>query len=156
MNFRLHLLLLPLALVACTPSLIPGTSVADTGDNREVLKLVELYRQAVERKDVQAILDLVSPAYYDTRGHPDDPSFHWDYEKLRVEISERFATVKEVKLDIVPRHIDVKRNKALVSYLFTQNFIAHLPSGEIAKHDSDLNRMELERVGKRWLITRGL
>src|SRR5271167_4904630 len=103
-----RLLLLPLALSGCTPSLIPGTNVPDTGDNREILKQVELYREAVKRKDAQAILDLVSPAYYDTRGHPDDPAFHWNYDKVKAEIPERFATVKEVRLDIVPRHVDVK------------------------------------------------
>ena len=58
--------LLMLAFAACTPSMIPGTSVPDTGENRELLKQVELYRQAVERKDADAVLEMVSPSYYDT------------------------------------------------------------------------------------------
>ena len=148
--------LLALAFAACTPSMIPGTSVPDTKDNRELLKQVELYRQAVERKDAEAVLEMVSPSYYDTRGHPDDPSFHWNYAKVKTELPERFSQIKDVKLDIIPRRIEVAKDKALVSYLFTQNFTAQLPSGEVAKHDSDLNRMEFVRVGKKWLITRGL
>jgi len=136
--------------------MIPGTTVADTGDNRELLKQVEIYRQAIERKDAQAVLDMVSPAYYDTRGHPDDPSYHWNFDKVKIELPERLAQIKDVKLDIVPRRIEVGKNKAQVSYLFTENFTAQLPAGEVAKHESDLNRMEFERVGKKWLITRGL
>ena len=75
---------------------------------------------------------------------------------MRAEIPERFAQIKDMRLDIVPRRVEVLRDKALVSYLFTENFTAQLPAGEVAKHDSDLNRMEFQRVGKKWLITRGL
>lgn len=145
-----------LAFAACTPSLIPGTSVTDSHANRELLKQVEIYRLAVEHRDAQAILDMVSPNYFDTRGHPDDPNYHWNYDKVRAELPGRLAEIKDVRLDIVPRKVDVEKNKAQVSYLFTENFTAQLPAGEVAKHESDLNRMEFERVDKRWLIVRGL
>jgi hypothetical protein len=141
---------------ACTPSMIPGTQIADTKESRELLKQVELYRQAVERKDAAAVLDMVSESYYDTRGHPDDPAFHWDYNRLKVELPERLALVKNLRLEIVPRRVEVKKDRAQVSYLFTQDFLAELPTGEVAKHESDLNRMEFQRINKRWLITRGL
>ena len=142
--------------VACAPATIPGTSIPDNSQNRELLKQVELFRVAVERKDASAVLEMVSPAYYDTRGHPDDPQFHWDYERVRAELPNRLAEVTDVRLDIAPRRIEVKRDRAFVSFLFTQNFMAQLPSGEVAKHESDLNRMEFQRVGTKWLITRGL
>jgi hypothetical protein len=141
---------------ACAPSMVPGTQIPDTSENRELLKQVEIYRQAIERKDAQAVLDMVAQSYYDTRGHPDDPTFHWDYERLKVELPEKMAEIKDVRLDIVPRRIEIKKDHAQVSYLFTQNFLATLPTGEVAKHESDLNRMEFQRINKKWLITRGL
>src|SRR5581483_3880955 len=142
-------------LAACAPSMIPGTQIPDNGENRELLKQVELYRQAIERKDAQAVLDMVSQSYYDTRGHPDDPAYHWDYAKLKVELPARLAQVKDLRLEIMPRRIEIKKDHAQVSYLFTQNFMADLPSGQVAKHESDLNRMEFQRINKKWLITRG-
>jgi hypothetical protein len=141
---------------ACAPSMIPGTEIPDNHENRDLLKEVEIYRQAVERKDAQAVLDLVSVSYYDTRGHPDDPTYHWNYDKLKVELPERLAQVKDLRLEIIPRRIEVKKDRALVSYLFTQDFIAVLPTGDVAKHESELNRMEFQRINKKWLITRGL
>ncbi len=143
-------------LAACAPSMIPGTQIPDNNENRELLKQVELYRQAIERKDAQAVLDMVSQSYYDTRGHPDDPTYHWDYAKLKVELPARLAQVKDLRLEIMPRRIEIKKDHAQVSYLFTQNFMADLPSGQVAKHESDLNRMEFQRINKKWLITRGL
>jgi hypothetical protein len=140
----------------CSPSMIPGTEIPDNNENRELLKQVEIYRQAIERKDAQAVLDMVSVSYFDTRGHPDDPAFHWNYDKLKVELPERLAQVKDLRLEIVPRRIEIKKDRALVSYLFTQDFMAVLPTGEVAKHESELNRMEFQRVNKKWLITRGL
>ena len=141
---------------ACTPSMVPGTQIPDTRENRDLLKQVELYRQAVERKDAPAVLDMVSESYYDTRGHPDDPSFHWDYNRLKTELAQRLTLVKDLRLEIIPRRIEIKKDHAQVVYLFTQDFIAQLPTGEVAKHESDLNRMEFQRINKKWLITRGL
>jgi hypothetical protein len=144
------------AVAACAPSMIPGTEIPDTRENHELLKQVEIYRQAIERKDFQAVIDMVSQSYYDTRGHPDDPSFHWDYARLKAELPDRLAQVKDLRLEIVPRRIEIKKDRAQVSYLFTQDFIAVLPTGEVPKHESELNRMEFQRVNKKWLITRGL
>ena len=141
---------------ACSPSMIPGTQIPDNRENRDLLKQVELYRQAVERKDAPAVIDMVSETYYDTRGHPDDPAFHWDYNRLKAELPERLALVKDLRLEIIPRRVEVKKDHAQVIYLFTQDFMAVLPTGEVAKHESDLNRMEFQRINKKWLITRGL
>jgi hypothetical protein len=140
----------------CAPSMVPGTQIPDTRENRDLLKQVELYREAVERKDTAAVIDMVSESYYDTRGHPDDPTYHWDYNRLKTELPQRLALVKDLRLEIIPRRIEIKKDHAQVVYLFTQDFMAELPTGEVAKHESDLNRMEFQRIKKKWLITRGL
>jgi len=144
------------ALASCAPAMVPGTQIPDTKVNRELLRQVELYREAVERKDAPAVLDLVSETYFDTRGHPDDPTYHWDYKRVKEELPQELATVKDVRVEIIPRRIEVKDDRARVSYLFTEDFTAHLPSGDVPKHESELNRMEFQKIDKRWLITRGL
>jgi len=39
---------------------------------------------------------MVSPTYFDLRGHPSDPSWHWNYDRLKVELPVEFAKVKDV------------------------------------------------------------
>jgi hypothetical protein len=141
---------------ACSPKLIPGTEVEDTKTNRSLLDRIEHYREAVEHRDVTAILAMVSPTYFDERGHPDDPSYHWDYARLVKELPQKLEKVKEVRLEIQVRHITVKEDKARAAYFFTENYIATMPSGEVPAHTSDIERMEFQRQGDRWLITKGL
>ncbi len=141
---------------ACAPSLLPGTEVPDTRENREIMKVVELYRQAVERRDATAILDLVAPSYFDERGHPDDASFHWNFERLARDLPKKFEKVNDVRLTITVRRIEVDQERAKVSYLYVEDYIAKLPQGETPEHASDIDRMELVRSGKRWLITKGI
>jgi hypothetical protein len=141
---------------ACTPNLIPGTEVEDTATNRKLLDRIEHYRVAVEHRDVTAILAMVSPTYFDERGHPDDPSFHWDYARLAKELPQKLDKVKEVRLDIQVRHITVSNDKARAAYYFTENYIATMPSGEVPEHTADIDRMEFQRQGDRWMITKGL
>lgn len=140
----------------CAPSLIPGTEIQDTRVNRVLLLQIEHYRKAVEHRDATAILAMVSPSYYDERGHPDDPSYHWDYARLAKELPKKLGKVKDVRLEINVRHITVKDDKARAAYFYTENYIATLPSGEVPEHEADIDRMEFQREGERWLITKGL
>jgi hypothetical protein len=149
-------LVLGASLAACAPRLIPGTKIPDTDVNRVLMGEIEQYRQAVERRDSAAILAMVSPNYFDVRGHPDDPTYHWNYERAKTDLPEKFAKVRDVRLEVQVRKIDVKGSLAKVSYLFTVNFVAQLPSGQFPHHDSDVTQMEFQLVGKRWFIQRGL
>jgi hypothetical protein len=149
-------LVLGASLAACAPRLIPGTKIPDTDVNRALMSQIEAYRQAVERRDTDAIIAMVSPNYFDVRGHPDDPSYHWNYERAKTDLPEKFAKVRDVRLEVQVRKIEVKDHLAKVSYLFTVNFIAQLPAGQFPHHDSDVSQIEFQLVGKRWLIVRGL
>jgi hypothetical protein len=140
----------------CSPALIPGTEVEDTPTNRVLMGQIAQYRQAVERRDADAILAMVSPTYFDLRGHPSDPAWHWNYDRLKAELPAEFAKVKDVRLEVSVRHISVDRDRAEVSYFFNEGFIKQMPSGDVADRKSDLNRMTFQYIGDRWLITSGL
>jgi hypothetical protein len=141
---------------ACSPSLIPGTEIEDTSTNRNLMGQIEMYRQAVERRDSDAVLAMVSPNYFDVRGHPGDPAMHWNYDRLKAELPSEFAKVKDLRLEITVRQIKVQHDRAEVSYLFNEGFVKQMPSGDVPDRKSDLNRMEFQKLGDRWLITRGL
>ncbi|MHB1846338.1 MAG: nuclear transport factor 2 family protein [Deltaproteobacteria bacterium] len=144
------------ATAGCAHSLIPGTEVEDTKDDRAIMRVIQQYRQAVERRDSQAVLDLVSPTYFDERGHPDDPSFHWNYKRLAKELPTKFSKIKDIRLTVTVRRIDVNEDRAKAMYLYVEDYLATLPQGETPEHVSDIDRMELVRSGKGWLITKGL
>src|SRR5688572_30008639 len=58
-------------LFGCGSSYIPNTDVPDTPENRDIVAFCELYRKAVERKDINLILKMTSPEYYEDGGNPD-------------------------------------------------------------------------------------
>ena len=49
---------------ACaTIATIPGTKVADTKPNREIIEVLERYRHALEERDATTLLSLAHPNY---------------------------------------------------------------------------------------------
>ena len=62
--------LLMLTLVACGPKYIPNTEVPDNPKNREIVELVERYRQAVEERNINALKEMISRSYFPTLGLP--------------------------------------------------------------------------------------
>ena len=53
-----------------TVNTIPGTKVADTKSNREILDVCERYRHAMEDRDATTLLALAHPNYYEDSGTP--------------------------------------------------------------------------------------
>ena len=51
---------------------IPNTTVKDTPENRSVITFMENYRNAVEARDVGALLAMAHPQYLDDNGTPED------------------------------------------------------------------------------------
>ena len=54
-----------LGLAACSHNTIANTPIEDNRQNRDVLEILSRYKLAVEAKDVDAILGMVSPEYLD-------------------------------------------------------------------------------------------
>ena len=55
----------------CGPKRIPGTDIKDSPETRAVGDVIEQYRLAVERRDPNAVLALVSRKYFDNAGTTD-------------------------------------------------------------------------------------
>ena len=70
MRFPSFVVLAALSLSACARN-IPNTEILDTPDNRSVIALVDAYRKAFDTRNTDAVMALVSPAYYDDSGTVD-------------------------------------------------------------------------------------
>ena len=150
-----HLLLLAFVAVACAPSLIPGTQVEDTRENRAVYQVIQTYREAMDRRDAAAVLALVAPEYFDTGGTP-APEDDVNRALLEERLPQDLSHVDAVKLDLGVRKIDVKGDRAEVEIFYDGWYRVKTPSGTVPRRDSDVHRMRLRKAEGRWLFTSGL
>ena len=58
-------------LTACTQQLIPNTDLEDTEENRKLVEFCEVYRHAVEHRDIDKLLSLAHADYYEDGGNVD-------------------------------------------------------------------------------------
>lgn len=144
---RLVALALVLGLAACTPSLIPGTPIQDTEDNRAILDVVRRYKLAFEAKDAPAVVALASPRYLDAR----DSISHATLSK---NLSDQFAKITDPHLDLQVRRIEIEKEHATVDYFYSIAFKVDTASADYTR-ESDEKRMTLERSGKDWLVVSG-
>ena len=106
-----HLAAVSLALVTgCAHAKIPRTDIDDTEENRAILSVVEEYKRAVEALDTDAVLALVSPRFYEDNGNS-DAADDYDYDGLRVGLSEDFKRTKALQLDVRVDAIEVEEEE---------------------------------------------
>jgi hypothetical protein len=150
-----RLVVLALAAASCAPSLIPGTQVQDTKDNRAVYQVVQSYREAMDRRDAAAVLALAAPDYFDTAGTP-TPEDDVDRSILEQRLPQDLARVDAVKLELTVRKLEVRGDRGEVEVFYDGWYRVKTPSGTVPRRDSDVHRMKLRKVEGRWLFTSGL
>jgi ketosteroid isomerase-like protein len=156
MNARTALLALAAALAsACGPHRLPGTEIPDTNDTRAISDTVERYRQALEKRDVDGILALVAPSYYDTAGTP-DPADDLDRARLEAALREQLPKAESLKVDFTLRRIDVSGDEAEAEIFFDSFYRVKTPTTQVPRRDSDVERLKLKRIDGKWLFVSGL
>jgi hypothetical protein len=156
MNVRTALLALAVSLAAgCAPRHLPGTEIPDTNDTRAIYDTLERYRQALEKRDVDAILALVAPSYYDTAGTP-DPSDDLDRPRLEAALRDQLPKAENLKVDFTIRRIDVAGDDAQAEIFFDSFYRVKTPTTQVPRRDSDVQRLKLKRIDNKWLFTSGL
>ena len=100
---------------------IPNTTVKDTPENRAVITFMENYRNAVEARDVGALLAMAHPQYLDDNGTPsgDDDI---DYRGLRSKLSLWRERVTDVRYEIKYRTINREIDRVLIAYRYSASF----------------------------------
>ena len=142
---------------ACNKAkLIPNTQVADTPVNRDILRTVEKYRRAVERRNAAEILALVHPSYQDAAGTP-DASDDIDYEGLKQILTHQLKHTSKIRLRIEYQHVAIKGREAEVDTYVDGTFVYDIPNANPRwRRLTDYNRFRLLRDGKRWQFISGL
>jgi len=109
-----------LAAVGCTKN-IPNTTVKDTPENRAVITFMENYRNAVESRDVGALLAMAHPQYLDDNGTPtgDDDL---DYRALQRKLSRWRERVTDVRYEIKYRTITREMDRVMIAYRYSASF----------------------------------
>jgi hypothetical protein len=136
----------------CSEHYIPNTDVEDTADNRGVIEFCEKYRKAVERKDINALLKMISPDYYEDGGNP-DASDDMDYAQFKKWLtgegaeedadSPSFQDVTAIRHEIRYRRIVREKERIFVDYTFSASFRIPTAHGDQWKRKVDDNRLEL-------------
>jgi hypothetical protein len=153
MRFALAFLLM---ISGCaTVAVIPGTTVRDTRQNREILEIVERYRRAMEERDAATLLALAHPQYYEDSGTPkgDDD---YGYQGLRDILAKRLGQLRTLRYNIEYRKIDVEGSRAKVDIRYDASFQLATEMGDRWERKQNDKRLELENDGRRWLIISGM
>lgn len=100
---------------------IPNTTVKDTPENRAVITFMENYRNAVEARDIGALLAMAHPQYLDDNGTPsgDDDI---DYRGLQEKLSLWRERVTDVRYEIKYRTITREMDRVLIAYRYSASF----------------------------------
>jgi len=142
-------------LSGCATSTIGNTSIKDTERNRKILEVVEQYHRALESLDADAVLELVSPDYYEDLGNTDDAD-DYDYEGLARSLHREFERTKTIRLDIRVDDIAVDKDTAYAEVYYDIRAQNEYPSGLKWERTTDRTRLTFERVGEDWRIVSGL
>jgi hypothetical protein len=137
-------------------SLIPGTTVSDSETNREILKTVEQYRQALEARDVDRLLMLASERYFEDSGTPraDDD---YGYDGLKQVLTGHLSRVRSIRYYIQYRNIRLDGNKAEVEVFLNGAFELLSEVGEKYQRVNDYHRFLLEHTAQdRWKFLSGM
>lgn len=149
----------PILLVAgmcgCNRYYIPNTDVDDTDDNRKIVAFCEVYRRAIERKDIATLLDLASPNYYEDGGNV-DASDDIDYAGLREYLLERFEDANAIRYEIRYRRISSEEDYIFVDYTYSGSFRLPGQEGDKWRSTVDENRLELVADDETFKIVAGM
>jgi ketosteroid isomerase-like protein len=156
MRFRSIVALAALSLASACARNIPNTEIRDTADNRMLIAAVDAYRKAFDTRNLDGVMALVSPLYYDDAGTI-DASDDVDYKALPAVLQETFQKIAQVRIEFGITAIEVVGDKAMVDLFYDAKYRVTTPRAEIAKRDTDVQRLVFQRDGQGgWKIITGL
>jgi hypothetical protein len=150
------LLLLAAGSSACATQLIPNTDLEDTAENRDLVEFCELYRHAVERRDIDKLISFAHPDYYEDGGNV-DATDDLDYAGLKTYLEGEFVRARAIRYEIHYRRIlKNDRNGWDVNYTYSASY--KLPEGdaEVWHREVAENQLVLVTAGDSFKILSGM
>ncbi len=130
--------------VGCGQRPIPNTDVPDTVMNRDIIKFMETYRRAVEKRDAPALISMASKQYYDDNGTPGG-SDDVDFRTLKEVLKAWVARVRDVRYEIRYRAISSTGDRLFVEFTYSGSFLVDLKDGETWRRRIGDHRVTLVR-----------
>lgn len=147
-SFLFHQLLLImltiLLLSNCQARKLPSTNVAPTRENKKIVKFLEQYKAALEKRNFEAIMELVAKDYSDNMGS-EDPSLQVDYLGLKEKLEKMLPRLGDLRLGIFVQHISKEKDKYNVVFYFSRHALIDVPSGEKWATTKEVSRMVLRK-----------
>jgi hypothetical protein len=141
-------------LFACGPKLIPGTEIEETDVNKQLIDMVEAYRRAMEGRNVDGILKLVSGKFFDDAGTPDGAD-DVDLAGLKTKLTDWAVKTRAVRVEVQVRRITVENEVARVRYFYDLSYQLGDADGAWSRA-SDLKEMALRKEDGVWKIASGI
>jgi hypothetical protein len=155
MNLRAALLVILALAAGCKTSLLPGTEIPETRDTRAVYDVLLAYRAALEKRDPNAVLALVSPRYFDNGGTP-EPGDDLDRAGLEASLLKDLPRTEGQKIDFTIRRIEVNGDDAVAEIFYDSFYRVKAGTTLVARRDSDVSRLHLRRLDGQWKFVSGL
>jgi hypothetical protein len=137
-------------------SVIYGTRVQDTEENRKLIDVCEQYRIAVEKKDTTTIMSLASKNYWEDGGTPTGAD-DYGFDGLRSVLDTRFARADGIRYTM--KYMDIRRvgrNRAVVDVMIDATYSIATASGPRRLDMRDQNELMLEYQSGRWQFLSGM
>lgn len=133
----------------CKPSLIPGTNVEDTEENRQVIEFLGKYRNAMVERSTDGVAGLCAADYFEDRGTVDQGD-DYGLGELKARLSDDFSRTKELQLEIIVQRIEPPADNEApekrvfkVAYRYNTRALVDFPAGQKWITISDVNQMVL-------------
>ena len=141
---------------ACATGLIPGTDLRDTRQNREILDVVGAYRNALEGRNVEGVMKLVSKSFFEDSGTPDG-SDDFDYQGLEAKLKGWAEKTTTVRVAMEVKQITLEGPLAKVRYFYDLNFLIPGPNNtSVWRRETDTKEMRLRQENGAWRIVSGV
>ena len=151
------LFLLTILAPACGGRYIQNTKVKDNPQNREVIEVVERYRQAVQNQDRKAFAGLISRNYYENSSTIQTSSDDYGYDELANKVIPALSDhVDKVFYSVKVMSVNHQKGRCFVDYEYTLKF--RVRDGDEGRWavKNDVNRLELVRENDSWRIRSGM
>lgn len=146
-------------IAACAHNdVIPGTNIADTPENREVVETIEKYRKRLVERNVEGLLALADQGGYFEDGGTPSASDDYGYSGLQSILRDRLMRLQSIRYEIQYRNVRITGRRAEVDVFIDGSFEVTSPEvGERYRRVNDHHRFVLisDKNGK-WHFTSGM
>lgn len=132
-------------LAGCKPRLLPSTNVPATRENKRIVKFLEQYKSAIDKKSVDSIMEMVAKDFSDNRGS-EDPALRLNYLTLKEKLERTLELTQDLLLGLFIQHIGkIDKDTYEVVYYYNINALTELPSGKKWITHKEVKRMVIRK-----------